>query len=74
MDTPEPVIGRPRLNAVSFKDDKALPMADGSATATFTVGQPQKASITTSPQWQQASQSVDAIMVHCDVFQATLLP
>ena len=49
--TPEPVIGRARLGAVSFKDDKAVLQPD--ASATFTVGQPGKTGMSDSPQWQQ---------------------
>jgi len=49
--TPEPVLGRARLGAVSFKADKAVLQPD--ASATFTVSQPGKTAMSDSSQWQQ---------------------
>ena len=50
IDTPEPIIGRPKANAVTFKDHKVAPSGD--ATATFTVGQTSKSGAAPT-QWQQ---------------------
>ena len=51
-DTPEPIIGRPKANAVTFKDHKVAPLAD--ATATFTVDQATKSGAAPM-RWQQVS-------------------
>lgn len=50
INTPEPLVGRSRAAAVSFKDDSAALLPD--ASATFTIGQPTK-TLSGSPQWQQ---------------------
>ena len=52
IDTPEPIIGRPKANAVTFKDHKVAPSGD--ATATFTVGQMPKGGAAPI-RWQQES-------------------
>ncbi|CAK0770026.1 hypothetical protein CVIRNUC_003726 [Coccomyxa viridis] len=52
IDTPEPIIGRPKANAVTFKDHKFAPSGD--ATATFTVGQASKSGAAPI-RWQQES-------------------
>ena len=52
IDTPEPIIGRPKANAVTFKDHKFAPPGD--ATATFTVGQASKSGAAPI-RWQQES-------------------
>ena len=52
-ETPEPAMTRARLNAVSFKEDKAPLIHD--ASVTFTIGHPAKAAVSDSPLWQQVS-------------------
>lgn len=61
IDTPEPIVGRLKASAVTFKDHKGahgatqLPLGD--ATATFTVDQTSKSSAVLV-RWQQESSSL----------------